>query len=171
MRLRLNQWRTMKACSVTVDFSSLRICVTMSVREYECVPCVRDRVNKCTPTDNTQCDSRHARTLMVTQIRSELKSTVCRKNHWKTEFSLVPPRSETVSETVPYSRPCFPVLVVYNLHMPRVQPSKCLVHVHVQGSFQLGKHDLSCCAEPHPWINCLQQPHPSMIIFTGQNNK
>ena len=53
----------------------------MSVREYECVPCVRDRVNKFTPTptDNTQCDSRHARTartLMVTQIRSELKSTV-----------------------------------------------------------------------------------------------
>ena len=70
----------------TVDFSSLRICVTMSVREYEyeCVPCVRDRVNKI----ETQCDSRHARTharhaplthartLMVTQIRSELKSTV-----------------------------------------------------------------------------------------------
>ena len=53
----------------------------MSVREYECVPCVRDRVNKI----ETQCDSRHARTartthartLMVTQIRSELKSTVC----------------------------------------------------------------------------------------------
>ena len=54
----------------TVDFSSLRICVTMSVREYECVPCVRDRVNKCTPTDNTQCDSRHARTARTTHART-----------------------------------------------------------------------------------------------------
>ena len=37
----------------------------MSVREYE-----RDRVNKCTPTDNTQCDSRHARTARTTHARS-----------------------------------------------------------------------------------------------------
>ena len=61
----------------TVDFSSLRICVTMSVRACVSVRAVRAwRESHCVSISRTHGTHSYSRTLMVTQIRSELKSTV-----------------------------------------------------------------------------------------------
>ena len=76
--------RTYLYCTVpsTVDFSSLRICVTMSVRACvsgACRACVA-RITLCIISrrarSRTHGTHSNSRTLMVTQIRSELKSTV-----------------------------------------------------------------------------------------------
>ena len=61
-----------------------------------------------------------------------LESMAYNKNFWSydperqsitrnTDFSLLPLRSKSVSATVPYFRPCFPVLV------PKSELSRCVV--------------------------------------------